>query len=211
MIKLLDLFKQVLVEDKQMLKEVGETTYDISDPKIVSSNPTKNVVKYFFTNKAESDYEVVFDSEFLSASPDHKWETTVTFDIVRGDDEEELYAFEKPDEEHSETGEKDAIAVLFTVAKAIKEFIKEFKPEFLTYSGSLSGKELSYFSDPEKKEKFKQDMRTVRDRIYDKMLSSMIKDFPDYDYKRTGTNMDIFYRGELPVPGHHKIFDYPTK
>lgn len=209
---------------KEMLNEIGETTYKISGPKIVSSNPNSNVVKYFFTavhkeKKKEPEienpkkpkkpkkpkttkYEVVFESEFLSDK--HKWETEISFDKIGGG--KEIYAFFGSDEKYSETGEGLAIPVLFTVAKAVRDFIEKFKPEFLTYSGSLSDKEVSALFDPEKE---KDNITTVRDRIYDKMVDSMIEDFPDYGFKRSGYNMDIFYKGELPVPGHHKIFNYP--
>lgn len=204
---------------KEMLNEIGETTYDISKPKIVSSTPTKNVVKYFFTAKPlkkpedeeesidGTDYEVVFTSEFLSAAEKHKWETEISFDKV-GAGDEELYAYFGSDEKYAETGEGIAIAVLFTVAKAVRDFVEKFKPEFLTYSGSLSGKEMAALSDPDRKA---DDVKftTIRDRIYDKMVKDMIKGFPDYDFNRSGYNMDIFYKGELPVPGHHKIFNYP--
>lgn len=212
---------------KEMLNEIGDTTYDISGPKIVSSSPNSNVVKYFFTalpkeepkdtNEPEGEqpedskeepkgtkYEVVFESEFLSGSDEHKWETTISFDKI-GEEEEEPYAFFGSDEKYSETGEGLAIPVLFTVAKAVRDFIEKFKPEFLTYSGSLSGKEMSALSDPDKK----KNLTTVRDRIYDKMVNSMIEDFPDYGFERTGYNMDIFYKGKLPVPGAHRIFKYP--
>jgi hypothetical protein len=196
-----------------MLNEIGGNTYDLSPAKIVKSSPRSNVVKYFFTSKAGSDYEVVFESEFLSGddpSVKHKWKTTVEFDKVRQDDEyQDLYMF-SDEEKYSETGEKGAIAILFTVAEAVKAFIKEFKPEFLTYSGSLSGKELAALSDPDRKADDVK-MTTVRDRIYDKMVKSMISEFPDYTFDRAGYNMDIFYKGELPVPGHHKIFNYPVK
>jgi len=210
MIKLLNLFKESLLEDIQALKEIGEKTYDISKPVISKSGPGKNVVKYFFTSANDSEYEVVFKSEYLSGANDHKWETEISFDKVRGDDDEEIYAFFGSDEEHSETGEGDAIAIIYTVAKAVKAFIEEFKPEFLTYSGSLSGKELSALSDPDRKADVIK-ATTVRDRIYDKIVSKMAKEIPDYSYDRSGYNMDIFYNKELPVPGHNKIFDYPTK
>jgi len=200
-------FTSILFE---MLKEIGETTYDLSPAKIVKSAPRKNEVKYFFTSGAGVDYEVVFESEFLSGASDHKWETTVSFDKVRGEDDEELYAFFGSDDKYSETGEKDAIAILYTVAKAVRAFIEEFKPEFLTYSGSLSGKEMAALSDPDRKADVVK-ATTIRDRIYDRILSKMAKDFPDYDYNRSGYNMDIFYNKELPVPGHHKIFNYPVK
>lgn len=195
---------------KEMLNEIGETTYDISEPKIVSSTPKKNIVKYFFTSGEGVDgvdYEVVFESNFISTGEKYKWETDITFDKV-GAGDEELYSFFGSDDAYSETGKGDAIAVLFTVAKAVKDFINKFKPEFLTYTGSLSAKELSALSDPDRKADAVK-MTTVRDRIYDKMVNNMISDFPDYDFKRSGFNMDIFYKGELPVPGHHKIFDYP--
>ena len=217
---------------KEMLNEIGETTYQISGPKIVSSNPNSNVVKYFFTalpkkepkdaNEPEDEqpedskeepkgtkYEVVFESEFLSGSDEHKWETEISFDKIgeeeEEEEEEEPYAFFGSDEKYSETGEGLAIPVLFTVAKAVRDFIEKFKPEFLKYSGSLSGKEASSLSDPDKD----KTVTTVRDRIYDKMVNDMIEDFPDYGFKREGYTMDIFYKGELPVPGAHKIFKYP--
>jgi hypothetical protein len=194
---------------KEMLLEIGEKTYDISEPVISKSGPRKNVVKYFFTSGNDAEYEVVFKSEYLSGATDHKWETTISFDKVRGDDDEEIYAFFGSDEEHSETGEGDAIAIIYTVAKAVKAFIEEFKPEFLTYSGSLSGKELSALSDPDRKADAVK-ATTIRDRIYDRIVSKMASGFPDYTYKRSGYNMDIFYNKELPVPGHHEIFDYPA-
>lgn len=208
---------------KEMLNEIGDTTYQISGPRIVSTSPNQNVVKYSFTaihpeKKKEPEienpkkpkkpkkpkttkYEVLFESEFLSGSDKYKWETEVSFDKVGA---KEIYAFFGSDEKYSETGEGLAIPVLFTVAKAVRDFIEKFKPEFLKYSGSLSGKEVSSLSDPDKNKDL-----TVRDRIYDKMVNDMIEDFPDYGFERTGYNMDIFYKGELPVPGAHKIFKYP--
>jgi hypothetical protein len=52
---------------------------------------------------------------------------------------------------------------------------------------------------------------TSRDRIYDKMVEKMINKIPGYDFRREGFNMEIFYKDGFPVPGHHKIFDYPVK
>jgi hypothetical protein len=194
----------------EMLNEIGGNTYELSKPKIQKSSPRSNTVKYFFTSKAGSEYEVVFESEFLSGSDKHKWETDVSFDKIREDDEyQDLYMF-SDEEKYSETNEKDAIAILFTVAEAVKAFISDFKPEFLTYSGSMSGKELFALSDPDRKADAVK-MTTVRDRIYDRMVKSMISEFPDYTFDRSGYNMDIFYKGELPVPGHPKIFNYPVK
>jgi hypothetical protein len=201
---------------KEMLLEIGEKTYDISEPVISKSGPRKNVVKYFFTSGNGSDYEVVFkselDSKFIDPfwqSSKHRWLTTISFDVVRDSSEEEPEEpgdpFFDSDEEHSETGEGDAIAVIYTVVKAIKAFIEEFKPEFLTYSGSLSGKELT--------KNLTDKDSTVRDRIYDRIIDNAVKkgEFPaDYSRDRKGSNMHIFYNKELPVPGHHEIFDYPA-
>jgi hypothetical protein len=107
------------------------------------------------------------------------------------------YSFDKP--EVGETEEFDAVAVLFTVAKIILAFIERFKPESLSYSGIVSGKETPGAS-----------VMTKRDRIYDMMVQSMINKAPGYSFKRQGFNMTVFYKGELPVPGHDKIFDYPN-
>jgi hypothetical protein len=201
----------------EMLNEIGGKTYELTKPKISKKSNTINVVKYFFSSEV-GDYEVLFESKFRpiemkttwKEDMKYKWQTVITFDKVREHDEyQDLYMF-SDDEEHSETGEGDAIAILFTVANAVKAFIEEFKPELLTYSGSLSAKELSASYGSNKGDDDTKNL-TVRDRIYDKMVQDMISKFPDYSFRRSGDNMEIFYKGELPVPGHHKIFNYPVK
>jgi hypothetical protein len=211
MIKLLDLFKESLKEETSILKEVGENTYSFSDPEIEVISPSKNFVIYTFKTKkkkdedgkeivgTETEYEVTFQSTYFKNSPDFKWETDISFDPISKEDDEDVmaYSFDKP--EVGETNEFDAAAVLFTVAKIILAFIEEFKPESLSYSGIVSGKETPGAS-----------VMTKRDRIYDMMVQSMISKAPGYSFKRQGFNMTIFYKGELPVPGHNKIFDYPN-
>jgi hypothetical protein len=198
MIKLLDLFKESLKEEVRLLKEVGEKTYSFSEPEIEIISPIKNFVTYTFENRNETEYEVTFESSYFKNSEDFKWETEISFDPISKEDDEDVmaYSFDKP--EIGETDEFDAAAVLFTVAKIIIDFINKFKPESLSYTGIVSGKETPGAS-----------VMTKRDRIYDMMVQSMIKKAPGYDFERQGFNMSIFYKGDLPVPGHHKIFDYP--
>lgn len=205
MIKLLDIFKQAIKEEARLLKEVGEKTYSFSEPEIDVISPSKNFVTYTFETKEKepggkgTEYEVTFESSYFKNSEDFKWETEISFDPISKEEEDVMaYSFDKP--EVGETGEFDAAAVLFTVAKIILAFIEEFKPESISYSGILSGKENPGAS-----------VMTKRDRIYDMMVQSMISKASDYDFKRQGFNMTIFYKGELPVPGHHKIFDYPSE
>ena len=204
MIKLINLFKESLKEEASLLKEIGENTYDFSDPEIEVINPSKNFVTYTFETKEKEDgekgteYEVTFESSYFKNSEDFKWETEISFDPISKEEEDVMaYSFDKP--EVGETNEFDAAAVLFTVAKIILDFIDKFKPESLSYSGIVSGKETPGAS-----------VMTKRDRIYDMMVQSMIRKAPGYDFKRQGFNMTVFYKGELPVPGHNKIFDYPT-
>jgi len=195
---------------KEMLNEIGENTYSFSEPEIETISPSKNFVTYTFKTKNKKDedgkdipgtetkYEVTFESTYFKNTPEFKWETDISFDPISKEDDEDImaYSFDKP--EVGETGEFDATAVLFTVAKIILDFIKTFKPEAMSYMGILSDKETPGAS-----------VMTKRDRIYDMMVQSMINKAPGYDFKRQGFNMTIFYKGELPVPGHHKIFDYP--
>ena len=210
MIKLLHLFKESLKEETRLLKEVGENTYSFSEPEVEVIGPSKNFVTYTFKTKkkkdedgkeiegSETEYEVTFESTYFKNSTDFKWETEISFDPISKEDDEDImaYSFDKP--EVGETNEFDAAAVLFTVAKIILAFIERFKPESLSYSGIVSGKETPGAS-----------VMTKRDRIYDMMVQSMIKKAPGYAFKRQGFNMTVFYKGDLPVPGHDKIFDYP--
>lgn len=199
MIKLLHLFKESLKEETRLLKEVGENTYSFSEPEVETISPSKNFVTYTFENKKGTEYEVTFESTYFKNSPDFKWETEISFDPISKEDDEDVMAFSFDKPEVGETEEFDATAVLFTVAKIILDFIERFKPESLSYSGILSGKE-----DPG------ASVMTKRDRIYDMMVQSMIRKAPGYDFKRQGFNMTVFYKGDLPVPGHDKIFDYPN-
>ena len=205
------MFKESLKEEARLLKEVGENTYSFSEPEVEVINPSKNFVTYTFKTKkkkdedgkeiegSETEYEVTFESTYFKNSPDFKWETEIYFDPISKEDDEDImaYSFDKP--EVGETNEFDAAAVLFTVAKIIIDFINKFKPESLSYSGIVSGKETPGAS-----------VMTKRDRIYDMMVQSMIKKAPGYDFKRQGFNMTVFYKGDLPVPGHDEIFDYPN-
>jgi hypothetical protein len=181
-----------------MLKEINAKTYSFSDPEVDVISPNKNFVSYTFENKKKTQYEVTFESTYYKDSDDFKWETEVSFDTISEETPDTVVAFEKP--EIGETDEFDAIAVLYTVADIILAFIDKFKPESLSYTGIVSRKETPGAS-----------LMTKRDRIYDMMVQSMISKAPDYDFKRVGFNMNIFYKGELPVPGHDKIFDYPTE
>lgn len=193
------MFKESIKEEARLLKEVGEKTYSFSEPEVDVISPSKNFVTYTFENKKGTEYEVTFESTYFKNSPDFKWETEISFDPISKEDDEDVMAFSFDKPEVGETEEFDAVAVLFTVAKIILAFIEKFKPESLSYSGILSGKE-----DPG------ASVMTKRDRIYDMMVQSMIRKAPGYDFKRQGFNMTVFYKGDLPVPGHDKIFDYPN-
>jgi len=194
----------------EMLNEIGDTTYSFSDPEIETISPSKNIVTYTFKTKNKKDeegneiegreYEVTFESTYFKNSPDFKWETDISFDPISKEDEEDVFAFTPDKPEVGDTHDFDATAILFTVANIILDFIKTFKPESMSYMGILSDKETPGAS-----------VMTKRDRIYDMMVKSMINKAPGYDFKRQGFNMTIFYKGELPVPGAHKIFKYPVK
>ena len=192
------MFKESIKEEARLLKEVGENTYSFSGPDIKVIFPSKNFVTYTFENKNETEYEVTFESTYFKNSTDFKWETDISFDPISKEEEDVMaYSFDKP--EVGETNEFDAAAVLFTISKIILAFIDKFKPESMSYMGIVSGKETPGAS-----------VMTKRDRIYDRMVQSMISKAPGYDFKRQGFNMTIFYKGELPVPGHDEIFDYPN-
>lgn len=193
----------------EMLNEIGGNTYNFSKPVISKRSKTSSIVKYSFENVNKTKYNVLFDSTFFpdSREGERKWGTDVSFDVVKKKDKyASLYepsAQNKEDDKFKETGEGDASAVFFTVANIIKNFITTFKPESVTYSGGLSDKEL--------KKGITKVGDTTRDRIYDRMVGEMINKIPDYDFRREGFNMEIFHKDGFPVPGHHKIFDYPVK
>jgi hypothetical protein len=192
----------------EMLNEIGGNTYNFSKPVISKRSKTSSIVKYSFANVNKTKYNVLFESTFFpdSREGERKWGTDVSFDVVKKKDKyADLYepSAEKKDDKFKETGEGDASAVFFTVANIIKDFITTFKPESVTYSGGLSDKEL--------KKGITKVGDTTRDRIYDRMVGEMINKIPGYDFRREGFNMEIFHKGGFPVPGHHKIFDYPVK
>jgi hypothetical protein len=192
----------------EMLNEIGGNTYNFSKPVISKRSKTSSIVKYSFENVNKTKYNVLFESRFFpdSREGERKWGTDVSFDVVKKKDKYAgLYepSTQSKEDKFRDTGEGDAAAVFFTVANIIKDFITTFKPESVTYSGGMSDKEM--------KKNIIKVGDTSRDRIYDKMVAQMINKIPGYDFRREGFNMEIFHKGGFPVPGHHKIFDYPVK
>jgi len=191
-----------LINESYILLEEGGFAYPFTGPKIEIDSPSDKTVYYNFTTKGGSKYEVKIECAYSKNNPDHKWACDVSFDVVTGDseDSEEFFSFDEPEEGSPETGENDMFRVMATVLAIMEKFIIEFKPEFLTYSGILSGKEGSGTSE-----------MTKRDRIYDAMVRKAIGRLPMYRAERVGFNMEVSYTGDLPVPGHNEIFNYPKK
>jgi hypothetical protein len=178
MIKLVDL-----------LKEIADSPYTLSAPTKTQQGKFIFYVDYYFTTDNKREYYVRFSSEWKGRSkqPDQKynWATELTF-FPKGN---RLVG------EPTNVGDENFGKILATISKALTEYIKKYKPEYVFWKGIKDEKETNPGV-------------TKRQRIYNVLLGREAQNIPGYKATIGDKLSSIEYEGEIPIPSA-KEFKYP--
>lgn len=178
-----------------ILLEIANTPYHIYKVDVDLTSPKSNEVKYYFETDKKRKYYISFKSIWVGSNKikedDPNWKTSLTFNI---DDSKDM---------NREINDEDFGKILATVITATESFIKDYKPEYITYQGLSAGKERSNTEYIDS---------TKRQRIYDNIAKRELKNVnSDYEFKDYGSHSDLIYKKDLPIPGSNKIFNYPEQ
>lgn len=178
-----------------ILLEIANTPYHIDKVDVDVKSPKSNEVKYYFETDKKRKYYISFKSSWVGSNKikedNPNWQTSLTFNI---DDSKYM---------NREINDEDFGKILATVITATKSFIKDYKPEYITYQGIEAEKEKSNNGYVDS---------TKRQRIYDNIAKRELKNVnSDYEFKDNGYNSDLIYKKDLPIPGSNKIFNYPEQ
>lgn len=155
-----------------ILREIFDNPYTFSGPKKKGAG----IIEYKFQSKDKLDYMVYFDIQLK----DFDWETSISYETKQ---------------KGLELTKEGDIQVLSTVVAIIKDFIKKYKPNKLTYDGV---KEESELNTPESMSK--------RARLYKATMEKLKSDAPEYEVSYEG-DAGILTRKE---PIDHKEGIYKT-
>ena len=166
------------------------SAYVLSKP-IITRIGIINSVSYKFTPKSGHECVIMYSSIYSEHTIEGykiNWISYCKFEDDRG---------------LIDTNDYDPLRVLATVLKASYEFIKEFKPEAIKYSGWFSKKEDELSSS--------SGIQSKRTRIYNNLVKNNLNKIPDYKFIEKGDESYLIYTGEIPIKGAHKIFKHPKK
>ena len=172
-----------------ILKEIADSPYTLSAPTKSQRGKFDFFVDYYFTTDNKREYYVRFSSDWKGRSkqPDQKynWATELTF-------------FPKENRSVGEplnVGNENFGKILATVSKALTEYTKKYKPEYVFWKGIKDEKETS----PEV---------TKRQRIYNVLLGREAQNIPGYKATIGDKLSSIEYEEEIPIPSATE-FKYP--
>ena len=180
MIKLVDL-----------LNEIADSPYILSAPSKTARGKYEYVIDYHFTTDNKREYYVRFSSNWKGRDkqPNQKynWATELTF-------------FPKKTSlvgDPTNIGDENFGKILATVSRALTEFVKDYKPEYVFWKGIKAENE----NNPEV---------TKRQRIYNVLLGRDAQKISGYKATIGDRLSSIEYEGEVPIPSA-KDFEYPEQ
>ena len=180
MIKLVDL-----------LKEIADSPYTLSAPSETKYGKYMFTTDYYFTTDNKREYYVRFSSNWKGRDkqPDQKynWATELTFFPKKAS----LVG------EPTNVGDENFGKILATVSRALAEFVKDYKPEYVFWKGIKDVKE----TNPE---------TTKRQRIYNTLLGRDAQKIQGYKATIGDKLSSVEYEGEVPILSA-KDFEYPEQ
>jgi len=177
-----------------LLKEIATASYTLEAPKENKEGKFDNYVDYNFETDTKRKYYVRFTSKWAGRNKQqdqkHNWATELTFFPVQANTTGD-----------TEVGGENFGKILATVIEALKDFIKEYKPEYVFWKGIIG------------KEENKPDTAdsTKRQRIYNAIMDREAKSVSGYVPNKGPKSSGILYGGDIPINGSHPIFDYPEE
>ena len=180
MIKLVDL-----------LKEIADSPYTLSAPSKTARGKYEYVIDYHFTTDNKREYYVRFSSNWKGRDKQpgqkYNWATELTFFPTQ------LRLVGQP----LNVGDENFGKILATVSRALNEFVKKYKPEYVYWKGIKDEKE----TNPE---------TTKRQRIYNTLLGRDAQKIQGYKATIGDKLSSLEYEGEVPIPSA-KEFEYPEQ
>ena len=174
-----------------ILKEIADSPYSLSSPSYHKFTKYGFDIDYNFTTDNKREYYIRFKSNWAGRSkqPNQKynWITELTFFPAKP------YA----DDEPTNVGDENFGKILATVSKALSEYVKKYKPEYIFWKGIKDVKE----TNPE---------ITKRQRIYNTLLGRDAQKISGYKPTIGDKLSSIEYEGEIPIPSA-KEFEYPEQ
>lgn len=180
-----------MIKLADLLREVADSPYQTASPQ-VEDRPFEKVIDYNFETDTGREYYVRFTSKWQGRSKNeeqkYNWATELTF-------------FPKENRmvgDPQEVGGENFGRILATVATSLKDYIKEYKPEYVYWKGIKADKE----GKPEV---------TKRQRIYNTLLGRAASTITDYKATIGDKVSWLIYDGDIPMKDTSDMFKYPEQ
>jgi hypothetical protein len=184
-----------MISINNLLNEIAGSPFPLDSPSERKEGKLNNYVDYNFKSDTEREYYVRFDSKWIGTDKEedqrYNWATELTFFPV------EL----RRDNDNTEVGGENFGRILATVIKALKDFVSEYKPEYVYWKG-IVGKDESKPGSADS---------TKRQRIYNKIMDREASSIAGYDAAVGEKLSSIKYDGDIPIKDASPLFDYPME
>jgi len=175
-----------------ILTEIANSSYILKKGEVRNTTNFETVVDYTFKTATGRDYYVRFNSNWVGRSKresqKYNWATEMTFMPV-----------EHKTTPDTEVGGENFGKILATVGEALKEYIQDYKPEYVFWKGIKGHGEKN------------PGESTKRHRIYNALMDKIARQIPGYSPAKGPQVSGLIINREVPVQEADKILKYPEQ